>query len=201
MKRRRENKWLLLFGILLILFSIFIISFDIYKNTKKEIQEVELVEDFFQEEPDVLEEPIEEEEVSTQENKVETSSPTYNYVAILEIPSIGLKRGIVDFNSKYNNVKYNIQIIEHSEFPIVENSNLILAGHNGSSNVSFFKNLYKVKEDSLIYLYYDGYKYIYKLNHSYDTAKDGKVEIKRNRFLCLLLSYNFIMIFSFLLIL
>lgn len=201
MKRRRENKWLLLFGILLILFSIFIISFDIYKNTKKEIQEVELVEDFFQEEPDVLEEPIEEEEVSTQENKVETSSPTYNYVAILEIPSIGLKRGIVDFNSKYNNVKYNIQIIEHSEFPIVENSNLILAGHNGSSNVSFFKNLYKVKEDSLIHLYYDGYKYIYKLNHSYDTAKDGKVEIKRNRFLCLLLSYNFIMIFSFLLIL
>lgn len=201
MKRRRENKWLLLFGILLILFSIFIISFDIYKNTKKEIQEVELVEDFFQEEPNVLEEPIEEEEVSTQENKVETSSPTYNYVAILEIPSIGLKRGIVDFNSKYNNVKYNIQIIEHSEFPIVENSNLILAGHNGSSNVSFFKNLYKVKEDSLIYLYYDGYKYIYKLNHSYDTAKDGKVEIKRNRFLCLLLSYNFIMIFSFLLIL
>ena len=201
MKRRRENKWLLLFGILLILFSIFIISFDIYKNTKKEIQEVELVEDFLQEEPDVLEEPIEEEEVSTQENKVETSSPTYNYVAILEIPSIGLKRGIVDFNSKYNNVKYNIQIIEHSEFPIVENSNLILAGHNGSSNVSFFKNLYKVKEDSLIYLYYDGYKYIYKLNHSYDTAKDGKVEIKRNRFLCLLLSYNFIMIFSFLLIL
>ena len=62
----------MLFGILLILFSIFIISFDIYKNTKKEIQEVELVEDFFQEEPDVLEEPIEEEEVSTQENKVET---------------------------------------------------------------------------------------------------------------------------------
>ena len=79
-------------------------------------------------------------------------------------------------------MKYNIQIIEHSEFPIVENSNLILAGHNGSSNVSFFKNLYKVKEDSLIYLYYDGYKYIYKLNHSYDTAKDGKVEIKRNRY-------------------
>lgn len=181
MKRKRENKWLILFGILLILSSIFIISFDIYKNTKKEIQEVELVEEFFQEEPEILEESIEE-EVSTQEKKVETSSPTYNYVAILEIPSIGLKRGLVDFNSKYNNVKYNIQIVEHSEFPIVENSNLILAGHNGSSSVSFFKNLYKVKEDSLIYLYYDGYKYIYKLNHSYDTVKDGKVEIKRNRY-------------------
>lgn len=181
MKRRRENKWLLLFGILLIFSSIFIISFDIYKNTKKEIQEVELVEEFFQEIPEELEEP-KEEEVSIPEKKVETSSPTYNYIAILEIPSIGLKRGIVDFNSKYNNVKYNIQIIETSEFPIVENSNLILAGHNGTSSVSFFKDLYKLKEDSLIYLYHDGYKYIYKLNHFYDTAKDGKVEIKRNSY-------------------
>lgn len=54
--------------ILLIISSIFIISFDIYKNTKKEIQEVELVEDFFQEVPEEIEEPIEE-EVSIQEKR------------------------------------------------------------------------------------------------------------------------------------
>lgn len=179
MKRRKENKWLILLGIILIIVSIFIISLDIYKSTKKEIQEVELVEEFFEE----VEEIKKDEEVSTiVEEKIETSSPTYNYIAILEIPSINLKRGLVDYNSKYNNVKYNIQIIEHSQMPNVENSNLILAGHNGSSNVSFFKDLYKLKEDSLIYLYYDGYKYIYKLNNSYDTDKDGKVEIVRNRY-------------------
>lgn len=179
MKRRKENKWLILLGIILIVVSIFIISLDIYKSTKKEIQEVELVEEFFEE----VEEVKNDEEVSIiEEEKVETSSPTYNYIAILEIPSINLKRGLVDYNSKYNNVKYNIQIIEHSQMPNVENSNLILAGHNGTSNVSFFKDLYKLKEDSLIYLYYDGYKYIYKLNNSYDTNKDGKVEIVRNRY-------------------
>lgn len=179
MKRRKENKWLILLGIILIIVSIFIISLDIYKSTKKEIQEVELVEEFFEE----VEEVKNDEEVSIiEEEKNETSSPTYNYIAILEIPSINLKRGLVDYNSKYNNVKYNIQIIEHSQMPNVENSNLILAGHNGSSNVSFFKDLYKLKEDSLIYLYYDGYKYIYKLNNYYDTDKDGKVEIVRNRY-------------------
>lgn len=179
MKRRKENKWLILLGIILIIVSIFIISLDIYKSTKKEIQEVELVEEFFEE----VEEVKNDEEVSIiEEEKVETSSPTYNYIAILEIPSIDLKRGLVDYNSKYNNVKYNIQIIEHSQMPNVENSNLILAGHNGTSNVSFFKDLYKLKEDSLIYLYYDGYKYIYKLNNYYDTDKDGKVEIVRNRY-------------------
>lgn len=179
MKRRKENKWLILLGIILIIISIFITSFDVYKNTKKELQEVEFVEEFFEE----VEEVKKDEEVSTiVEEKIETSSPTYNYIAILEIPSINLKRGLVDYNSRYNNIKYNIQIIEHSQLPNIENSNLILAGHNGSSSVSFFKNLYKLKEDSLIYLYYDGYKYIYKLNNSFDTDKDGKVEIVRNRY-------------------
>ena len=151
--------------------------FDIYKNTKKEVQEVKMVENFFEKIPqEEVKEEVKEEESKT------SSSLSYNYIAVLEIPSINLKRGIVDYNSKYNNVRYNIQIIEHSQMPDVENSNLILAGHNGTSGVSFFRNLYKLKEDSLIYVYYDGYKYIYKLNNSYDTDKDGKIEVVRNRY-------------------
>ncbi len=177
MKKRKENKIIILIGILFITSSIMFFVYDIYKNTKKEVQEVKMVENFFEEEPqEEVKEEVKEEEANN------SSSPSYNYIAILEIPSINLKRGIVDFNSKYNNVKYNIQIIEHSQMPNVENSNLILAGHNGTSSVSFFKDLYKLKEDSLIYLYYDGYKYIYKLNNYYDTDKDGKVEIIRNRY-------------------
>lgn len=177
MKKRKENKIVILIGLLLIIFSIMFLLFDIYENTKKEVQEVKMVENFFEEIPqEEVKEEVKEEESKT------SSSPSYNYIAVLEIPSINLKRGIVDYNSKYNNVRYNIQIIEHSQMPDVENSNLILAGHNGTSGVSFFRNLYKLKEDSLIYLYYDGYKYIYKLNNSYDTDKDGKIEIVRNRY-------------------
>ena len=177
MKKRKENKIVILIGLLLIASSIMFFVYDIYKNTKKEVKEVKMVENFFEEEPqEEVKEEVKEEEINN------SSSPSYNYIAILEIPSINLKRGIVDFNSKYNNVKYNIQIIEHTQMPNVENSNLILAGHNGTSSVSFFKDLYKLKEDSLIYLYYDGYKYIYKLNNYYDTDKDGKVEIIRNRY-------------------
>lgn len=180
MKRRKENKIILLIGVFLIIFSIFLISLDIYKSTKKEVEEVKMVDDFFIEE-EHSEENIPQEQPKEEDNK-KSSSPSYNYIAILEIPSIDLKRGLVDYNSRYNNVKYNIQIIEHSQMPNVENSNLILAGHNGTSGVSFFRNLYKLKEDSLIYIYYDGIKYIYKLNNYYDTSKDGKVEIVRNRY-------------------
>lgn len=180
MKRRKENKIILLIGVFLIIFSIFLISLDIYKSTKKEVEEVKMVDDFFIEE-EHFEKNIPQEQPKEEDNK-KSSSPSYNYIAILEIPSIDLKRGLVDYNSRYNNVKYNIQIIEHSQMPNVENSNLILAGHNGTSGVSFFRNIYKLKEDSLIYIYYDGIKYIYKLNNSYDTSKDGKVEIVRNRY-------------------
>ena len=180
MKRRKENKIILLIGVFLIIFSIFLISLDLYKSTKKVVEEVKMVDDFVIEE-EHSEENIPQEQPKEEDNK-KSSSPSYNYIAILEIPSIDLKRGLVDYNSRYNNVKYNIQIIEHSQMPNVENSNLILAGHNGTSGVSFFRNLYKLKEDSLIYIYYDGIKYIYKLNNSYDTSKDGKVEIVRNRY-------------------
>ena len=177
MKKRKENKIIILIGLLLITSSIMFLLFDIYKNTKKEVQEVKMVENFFEKIPqEEVKEEVKEEESKT------SSSLSYNYIAVLEIPSINLKRGIVDYNSKYNNVRYNIQIIEHSQMPDVENSNLILAGHNGTSGVSFFRNLYKLKEDSLIYVYYDGYKYIYKLNNSYDTDKDGKIEVVRNRY-------------------
>lgn len=180
MKRRKENKIIILVGLLFIASSIMFFVYDIYKNTKKEVQEVKMVETFFEEEKENVEDTTQ--VVQNEEENKPSSSPSYNYIAILEIPSINLKRGIVDYNSKYNNVNYNIQIIEHSQMPDVENSNLILAGHNGTSGVSFFRNLYKLKEDSLIYLYYDGYKYIYKLNNSYDSDKDGKIEIVRNRY-------------------
>ena len=168
-------------GITLILISIFVFVYDRYKDNQKVLENVELVEDFFEIEDNSINEQPKEEVIEKEEDKKVSSSPTYNYIAILEIPSIKLKRGLVDYNSKYNNVKYNIQIIEHSEMPDVEKSNLILAGHNGTSSVSFFNDLDKLKEDSIVYVYYNNIKYIYKINNNYEVKKDGKVEIIRNR--------------------
>lgn len=169
-------------GIILILISISIFVYDKYMDNQKVLENVELVEDFFEiEDSSIKEEIVEEEVIKEEEDKKTSSSPTYNYIAVLEIPSIKLKRGLVDYKSKYNNVKYNIQIIEHSEMPDVEKSNLILAGHNGTSNVSFFNDLDKLKEDSLVYVYYNNIKYIYKINNNYEVKKDGSVEIIRNR--------------------
>ena len=103
-----------------------------------------------------------------------------DYIAILEIPEIFLKRGLLPIDNKYNNIDYNIAIMEPSMFPDNPNSNLILASHNGTSNVSFFKDLEKINIGSKVYIYYQGYKYIYEISNNYTVKKTGKVNVIRD---------------------
>ena len=102
-----------------------------------------------------------------------------NYIAVLEIPSIKLKKGIFSKDNVNNNVDKNIQILYESKMPD-ELGNFILAGHSGSSNVSFFKNLDYLKNGDLIYVYYNNFKYIYKVVDSYYEIKDGDIQISKN---------------------
>ena len=67
-----------------------------------------------------------------------------DYFMILEIPKIKLKRGLYGVNSYLNNVNSNLEILSSSNMPDTQNSNLIIAGHSGNSDVSYFKNLYKL---------------------------------------------------------
>jgi len=99
---------------------------------------------------------------------------------VLEIPSVLLKTGLVDFKSFRNDVDKGIQIIEGSQFPDVDKGNLILAAHSGTSNISYFKNLYKLKTGAKVYIYYSGIKYEYILDNIYNVKKTGKVKIQRN---------------------
>lgn len=103
-----------------------------------------------------------------------------NYIAVLEISKINLKKGIYNKDSKNNDVSKNIKLIEESMMPDYENSNLILAAHNGTSRVSFFRNLPKLEINDIANVYYNGKKYSYSLINSYEVDKTGTVEIVRN---------------------
>ena len=115
-------------------------------------------------------------------NKVDESNSLYSekYIAVIEIPDINLKQGLTRFDSKYNNIKYNIQRINNIT-PDSYNGNIILASHSGNSQVAYFNNLDKLSHDSLIYIYYNGIKYIYKLDYSCSVSKDESVTIIRNK--------------------
>ena len=173
---KEKNKSFLTFiGVLLIVLSIFILIYSKYSEKKNQSVSEELTEKY------IVNTSIKVDEENESESIQEEVIEKYAYIAVLEIDSINLKRGLVAYDSKYNSVKYNIQILDSSDMPDVKNGNLILAAHNGTSNVSFFSNLSSIKQGDLINVYYNGYKYVYKYTNSYEVDKNGKVQIIRDK--------------------
>lgn len=97
----------------------------------------------------------------------------YHYNSVLEIPSINLKRGILDINNEYNKAAYNIELLKEEE------NLILLAAHNGNNHNSYFGKLHNLELGDYINYYKDGilYKYIY--SESYDIKKNGYADIYR----------------------
>lgn len=104
-----------------------------------------------------------------------------NYLAIIEIPKISLRRYLYDINSKQNDVDKNIEVLKSSDMPLVKGGNLILAGHNGNTSAGHFRNLHKLVLNDEIIIYYNDVKYVYKVSKIYDVLKTGTVAIKRDK--------------------
>ncbi len=121
-------------------------------------------------------------DVNNNQVDVENELVDYNnYIAILEIPSISLKKGIFSKDNINNFVDVNIQILDDSDMPDSENGNFILAGHSGNSLVSYFSDLDKVKEDDIVNVYYNNVKYSYKIVNIYIQEKNGIIKIYRDK--------------------
>lgn len=182
-----NNSTILLIGILLIIAGISIGFLEYFKEKKdKAFSEMNILL-YESEIPDVIddEEQLEEkiEEAKPTEDKETQSSENqymYNYIGILEIPKLNLRRGFLDLNSRYNNVDYNITVIRGSTFPDEENNNLILAAHSGPCSVCFFNNLYKLSLGDTASIKYKNVIYSYKIVNIYEVEKDGTVAIYRD---------------------
>ena len=161
-------------GISIILFRV------VYKISINEIN-ANKVKDFFNKETTTskVEMPIYD-NIAIGDNPIKEVSKNINYVAILEIPSIKLKQGLVSKNSKDNNVNKNIQILTTSDMPDKEKGNTILASHSGTSSISYFKKLDKVKNNDLIYFYYNNIKYTFQVSKIYKENKDGDIWIQKD---------------------
>ncbi len=102
------------------------------------------------------------------------------YLGVLEIPRIGLKRGFYSVDSKYNNIEYNVTLVNGSDMPDVPNGNLILMAHSGDSYISYFAYLYMLEIGDDCYILYNGQAYHYRIVNIYDVLKSGAVSIDRN---------------------
>ena len=121
---------------------------------------------------------------AVQENN--TQEPEYyeidysKYLGVLEIPKIGLKRGFYNVGSRYNNINYNVTMVDGSDLPDVINGNLILMAHSGDSYISYFAYLYKLTIGDVVYVTYAGNQYTYQIVNIYEVEKNGIVRLIRN---------------------
>lgn len=176
MELKRKSKIVSIIIGIILLVTVIIFNLYNYSSSKKEIIiEENKIEEFFVEK--IIEEPQMTEIKPVTESKQQN---TTNYSMIVEIPNIGLKKGLCSIGQECNAVSKNIQILKESDMPNVTNGNLLLAGHNGNSKVSFFNKLDKIKVNDSIYIYYNGTKYEYKLSNYYDIKKTGKAIIHRD---------------------
>lgn len=172
-KSKRNNKIRKVIGSLLIVFGL-ALTFGriIYNFTSNKVDDIK-VETFFEgKHPtgNVI-------HSNNQNNSSSYKKANYKngYYAVLEIPAISLKRGLVYKNSKANNVNKNIKTLKSSDTPDIVGGTLLLASHSGNSHVAYFKNLYKLNKNDLINVYYDGYKYEYKITDIYSQDKTGVI--------------------------
>lgn len=174
----KKKSCLVIFGSLIIIFGLSIVSLFFLNPYLKEKEEDKALEQFY-----IKEETIEDKvDKTTSEEVKEESKPKvkYDYIAVLKIPKIKLEKGLVVKNSKYNNINYGVEILKESDSPDVINGNVILAAHSGTANISYFRNLDKINVGDEASIIYNGKTYNYKFVKIYDIEKTGKAVIKRD---------------------
>lgn len=176
-KKEKNKSWLIITGSLILLSGIGLIAYDFYSNKELDKLEDNALVEFYDTEVEeievIIEEPEEKKEVKEQ-TKIE-------YIAVLKIPKINLERGLVNPSSYLNNVNYNVQIINGSDMPDVNNGNLILAGHSGNARISYFRNLNKLELNDTATIIYKNKTYNYKVVDKYEIEKTGEAEIIRDK--------------------
>ena len=185
---REKLKKQITFGIILIIIGIACFMKDfVFDNREKVFSKVNL------ELTELLASSEKTEEESNEEQTIETNNPEEenneevkhdnnyeSYIGILEIDKIGFSKGFYKKESNLNNVKFNIKILPQSSYPDETKGNVIIIGHSGNYNNSYFKNLYKLENDDTASIKYNNKTYTYKIVNIYTEPKDGTVSIYRD---------------------
>lgn len=175
-----KNSTLILIGIIILSIGICIGLYEYFEERKNKTFSNMNVTLYEREQPENIIETNEKKEEEQSEEIKGQETIVNTYLGILEIPKINLKNGFYGLDSKYNNVDYNITVINGSTYPTEENNNLILAAHSGDCPVCYFENLYKLNLGDIAYLNYKNIKYSYKIVDIYEVEKDGTVAIYRD---------------------
>lgn len=170
--KKKINKYffIIVISILLIFGCLCLLVYKNQVNKQTETTENNSVENYINENLSLNDEQ--------NKNDVFEKTEKVNYKAVLEIPKINLKRGLVDKYSKENNINKNIYVLRETNYPNTDDySHIYLASHSGNSSVSYFKNLVNLSNDDIINLYYKDKIYTYEIYNKYEIEKTGVITI------------------------
>ena len=160
---QQENKTkILIFGIIVVIIGIMVGVIPIFLQNDKRITENKKVDDYIK------------------ETSIDNTQGESEYLLVLEIPKVNLKRGVYPIDSSENTIEKNVQIMREGTLPDEDNGNLVLAAHNGTAAISYFNQLHRLGVNDQAYIYYQGTKYTYIVDKIYDVSKDGDVEVYRD---------------------
>lgn len=161
-------------GIYLVIIGVTIISFYLLYNKLLDVKNNEDVDIYINKTSVIDEQPKIVEEIKKEKSTKLNSD--IQYTAILEIPKINLKRGVIDSTKNFKSINYAISVDNSSQYPN-KKGNFILYSHSGNSSIAFFNKLNQVEEKDDIYVYFNGIKYHYKVVKKYDIEKTGKAKV------------------------
>ena len=175
---------MLLLGSLLIFIGIASLSFNyflkikdmIYSDMRIAMMDVESTDETIYENVPVTENVSNENNNTNEYYEVDYSK----YLGVLEIPRIGLKRGFYGVGSRYNDIQYNVTMVNGSSLPDQVNGNTILMAHSGDAYISYFAYLYKLEIGNQAFITYQGNRYTYQIVNIYNVPKIGVVSIVRD---------------------
>lgn len=180
MKRKKINK-LRIIGLILILVSILICSYKIYKNYKIEKETEQVIETYFQEvisTPEVEESTPEEVINETPKEEIKLTS---NYLGYIELINYGVKRLITNGTDRKTLDKGLVGMLNVSSNLDDEFGNVILAGHSVNNT---FKKLHSIKIGEQIKIVSHKNTYIFEITEKHtindtDMSYFNKVEDKK----------------------
>lgn len=109
-----------------------------------------------------------------------------DYIGILEIPKINLKRGYYSKGDSRNNIDSNITLIDY-----VDNKDYIFAAHSGNDKIAYFNDIRLLEKGDIINLHARNKKTTYIVYNKYLDDKNGEVSIiKSNKKRIILVTCN-----------
>ena len=100
------------------------------------------------------------------------------YLFVLNIPKIHLSRNIYSLDSFYNNVDYNIELLDDSS---VLRRLFFLAGHSGNGDYCFFNHLVDLSLGDRVFVSFEDVFYEYVVTDIYYIDKSGFMDVSCDR--------------------